>query len=54
MRSSVPPSTTIVLFLYTVRYEWLADIVRFNEHLPGGVVDTEDSLMFLRALISLF
>jgi hypothetical protein len=37
-----------------MRYEWLFDIESIDEHLPGGVVETEDSLVLLDTLFSLF
>jgi len=52
--SLVPSSTTNVFLLYAMRYQWLSNVVRFNERLPCWMIDTEHGLVFLRALISLF
>jgi hypothetical protein len=36
-----------------MRYEWLLDIKSAYEHLPGRVVETKDSLVFLNVFFSL-
>lgn len=37
-----------------MRNEWLPNIERLDESLPGSIIDTEDRLSFLHVLLTLF
>ena len=43
----------ISLFVLAMRYQRLCDVKSLNKHLPSGVVETEDSLVFLDVVFSL-